>query len=60
MVDDKGLLMEKLRGMSRLRRFEEQVIQLLDRAEACAPLLLEIGNDVFGPELDAVHDPGVR
>ena len=33
MVEDKGLLMEMLRRMLRIRRFEERVIQLVDSGE---------------------------
>ena len=45
MVDDKGLLMEMLRRMLRIRRFEEQVVQLVDRGEIVGAAHSYIGEE---------------
>ncbi len=45
MVEDRRLLMEMLRRMLRIRRFEEQVIQLVDRGEIAGPAHPYIGEE---------------
>ena len=45
MVDDKDLLMEMLRRMLRIRRFEEQVVQLVDRGEIVGAAHSYIGQE---------------
>ena len=45
MVEDKGLLMEMLRRMLRIRHFEEQVLQLVDRGEIVGAAHCYIGEE---------------
>ena len=45
MAEDKGLLMEMLRRMLRIRRFEEQVLQLVDRGEIVGAAHSYIGEE---------------